>query len=73
LRKAVDIGIVAGAAAATASLFVTACLAADVAVVRPLKAPAIETFDWSGFYVGGNVGYSRGFGHNTLLDPNQIS
>jgi high affinity Mn2+ porin len=73
LRKTVDIGIVAGVAAAAAPLFVTACLAADVAVVRSLKAPTIETFDWSGFYVGGNVGYSRGLGRNTLLDPNQIS
>ena len=73
MRKTVDIGIFAGAAAAAAPLFVTACLAADVAVVRPLKAPTIETFDWSGFYVGGNVGYSRGLGRNILLDPNQSS
>ena len=73
LRKTDDIGIVAGVAAAAAPFFVTACLAADVAVVRPLKAPTIEVFDWSGFYVGGNVGYSRGLGRNTLLDPNQIS
>jgi high affinity Mn2+ porin len=26
--------------------------------------------DWPGFYVGGNVGYSRGYGRNTLFDPN---
>jgi len=57
--------------AATACLFfVTACLAADGTGVMPLKAPAIGTYDWSGFYVGGNVGYSRGYGRNTLFDPN---
>jgi high affinity Mn2+ porin len=35
----------------------------------PLKAPRIANYDWSGFYVGGHVGYSRGSGRNTLFDP----
>ncbi len=35
----------------------------------PLKAPPITNYDWSGFYVGGHVGYSRGYGRNTLFDP----
>ena len=35
----------------------------------PLKAPPIANYDWSGFYVGGHVGYSRGYGRNTLVDP----
>ena len=48
------------------------CLAADVAFPYsiPLKAPPIANYDWSGFYVGGHVGYSRGYGSNTLFDPN---
>jgi opacity protein-like surface antigen len=47
------------------------CLAADVVVPRltPVKAPPIASYDWSGFYVGGHVGYSRGYGRDTLLDP----
>jgi high affinity Mn2+ porin len=48
------------------------CLAAEVAFPSsiPLKAPPIANYDWSGFYFGGNVGYGRGYGRNTLFDPN---
>jgi high affinity Mn2+ porin len=51
---------------------VTDCLAADVAFPNsmPLKALPIANYDWSGFYVGGHVGYGRGYGHNTLVYPN---
>jgi hypothetical protein len=38
------------------SLFATPVLAADI----PLKAPPIVLFDWTGFYIGGNAGYSWG-------------
>ena len=46
------------------------CLAADIAVPSPiaLKASPIASYDWSGFYVGGHVGYSRGYGRDTLFD-----
>ena len=49
-----------------------AAKAADLPAVgsMPLKAPPIANYDWSGFYVGGHVGYSRGYGRNTLFDPN---
>jgi high affinity Mn2+ porin len=58
-------------AATTCLVFATTCLAADISVVSPmpLKAPPIASYDWSGFYVGGHVGYSRGYGRNTLFDP----
>jgi high affinity Mn2+ porin len=53
---------------------VTDCLAADVAfpnsILMPLKALPIANYDWSGFYVGGHVGYGRGYGRNILSDPN---
>lgn len=60
-----------GCIAATCLSTVAGCLAADVAVVNsmPLKAPAIENFDWSGYYAGGHVGYSRGYGRDVLFDP----
>jgi high affinity Mn2+ porin len=37
----------------------------------PLQAPPSVTvpFDWTGAYFGGHVGYSRGYGRNTLFDP----
>ena len=36
----------------------------------PLKAPPapVSSFDWTGFYVGGHVGYSRGNARVNLLD-----
>jgi high affinity Mn2+ porin len=48
------------------------CIAAEVAFPNsiPLKAPPIANYDWSGFYFGGNVGYGRGHGRNTLFDLN---
>jgi opacity protein-like surface antigen len=59
-------------AAATCFFSVSICLAADVSVVgaMPFKAPPIANYDWSGLYFGGNVGYGRGYGRNTLFDPN---
>jgi high affinity Mn2+ porin len=46
-------------------------LAADLPVVNsmPFKAPPIANYDWSGFYVGGHVGYGRGNGRDTLSNP----
>ncbi|HEY2138153.1 MAG TPA: HoxN/HupN/NixA family nickel/cobalt transporter [Xanthobacteraceae bacterium] len=44
--------------------------AADAVVALPLKAPAApKRYDWTGWYAGGHVGYSRGRGYDTLLDP----
>jgi high affinity Mn2+ porin len=43
--------------------------AADFPNSMPLKVPAFANYDWTGFYVGGHVGYSRGVGSNTLFDP----
>jgi high affinity Mn2+ porin len=72
LRKTIDKMLFASVAGTACPFFVTTCLAADISVVStmPLKAPLIANYDWSGFYVGGNVGYSRGYGRNTLFDPN---
>jgi high affinity Mn2+ porin len=57
--------------AATRFFMVADCLAADIAVFKmvPPGAPALANYDWSGFYVGGHVGYSRGYGRNTLFNP----
>ena len=42
-------------------------LAADQPVVMPRKAPlATVGYDWSGLYVGGHFGYSRGNAHFTF-------
>ena len=74
MRKTIDKIRLASVAATTCS-FVTSCLAAEISVVgsRPLKALPIATYDWSGFYVGGHVGYGRGSGRNSLFDPNQTT
>jgi outer membrane immunogenic protein len=35
-------------------------LAADLPVKAPIMAPVVAVYNWTGFYVGGNVGYSWG-------------
>ena len=45
-------------------------MAADM----PLKAPHLRpAFDWSGFYIGGHTGYSRGSSTAVLSDPLPVS
>ncbi len=65
--------LVACSAVAANCFFTTAdCRAADLSVINsmPLQAPPPNAnYDWSGFYVGGHVGYTRGNGTNTLFDP----
>jgi outer membrane immunogenic protein len=54
---------------AAASLLATGALAADLAVKQPVytKAPVYvePIFNWTGFYVGGNLGYSWGRSSDT--------
>ena len=71
LRKTIDKIFLASVAATICCFIVTTCLAAEISVAgsMPLKAPPIANYDWSGFYVGGHLGYSRGDGRNTLFDP----
>lgn len=38
----------------------TGAAATDLAVAPPVKAPAAEVYDWTGFYVGGHVGLAAG-------------
>jgi high affinity Mn2+ porin len=45
-------------------------LAADMALKAPHLRPA---FDWSGFYIGGHTGYSRGTSSAVLSDPLSVS
>ena len=56
-----------------ATIFATAADAADATappLQLPLKAPpaSASSFDWTGFYVGGHVGYSRGNARVTVAD-----
>jgi high affinity Mn2+ porin len=45
-------------------------LGADSARQMPLTAPINTVFDWTGLYVGGHVGYSRGAARVALTDLN---
>jgi high affinity Mn2+ porin len=35
--------------------------AADATIKMPLKAPTYASFDWTGWYFGGNLGYATGY------------
>jgi outer membrane immunogenic protein len=53
--------------AAVTSLFATSAFAADLPARTYAKAPAYidPGYNWSGFYIGGNVGYSWGSSSNS--------
>jgi len=57
--------VLAGAAVGAMTL-ANPALAADLPVKAPQFRPA---FDWSGFYIGGHTGYSRGSSNAVLSDP----
>src|ERR1700744_4444407 len=48
-------------AALCGTAFVSAANAADLAARAPMytKAPEAKVYDWTGFYIGGNVGYAH--------------
>jgi outer membrane immunogenic protein len=58
--------------AAIASLLTTSAFAADLAPRPYTKAPIIPpvVYDWTGFYIGGNVGYSWGRSRDTSTITN---
>src|ERR1700724_2208142 len=61
--KRIVIGI-----AAIASLLTTSAFAADLAPRMYTKAPpppVAVVYDWTGFYIGGNIGYSWGRSSDT--------
>jgi high affinity Mn2+ porin len=45
----------------------SSAIAADQAM--PVKAPALSSYDWRGFYFGGHVGYATGDANATVFDP----
>lgn len=51
-------------AVAIASLFGSAAMAADLAV-KAAPMPVAAVYGWTGFYIGGNLGYSWGRSFNT--------
>ena len=63
-----NLKLIAGAAAVVSALVgITAATAADLPARTYTKAPVYvePAFNWSGFYVGGNIGYSWGRSANT--------
>jgi len=57
---------------AAASLIATGALAADLPMKTYTKAPVYVDpgFDWTGFYIGGNIGYSWGQSRDTSTITN---
>ena len=67
----VSYAAVLGLGAALVFTFAAPTQAADSIGQVPLRVlpPIAIPYEWAGAYVGGHVGYSRGSGRNTLLDP----
>jgi outer membrane immunogenic protein len=60
--------------AAVTSLLATSAFAADLPMRTYTKAPLfVESVFWTGFYVGGNVGYSLGRSSNTETISNSLT
>jgi outer membrane immunogenic protein len=55
-----------GTAAAVALLIGMPALAADMAIKAPPAPVVAPAYNWTGFYVGGNVGYGWGTANNNL-------
>src|ERR1700676_4288089 len=54
------------AIAAVGSLLTTGAFAADLApVYTKAPPPVVAVYDWTGFYIGGNIGYSWGRSNDT--------
>ena len=72
LSKGISRVAALGLGAALASAFGTSPRAADLVGQVPLQTPpsVAASFNWTGAYFGGHVGYSRGYGRGTLFDPN---
>ena len=69
LVVAVSAAPIAGCTAAILVALAGSASAADLPVKAPPPSPP-STYDWTGFYVGGHVAYSLGWGTSTLSDPN---
>jgi len=68
--RAVRQMLIAGVGVLTVLRLSEPVAAADLPAAVPIKAPPISTaHDWTGLHVGGHVGYTRGYGSNTLFDP----
>jgi outer membrane immunogenic protein len=44
-------------------------LAADMPVKAPIKAPVVAAYNWTGCYLGGNIGYSWGRARGDINTP----
>jgi len=68
--KRIFIGI-----AAVASLLATSAFAADLAPRMYTKAPppVVAIYDWTGFYLGGNIGYSWGRSSTTQTFSDSVT
>jgi outer membrane immunogenic protein len=64
MKKQLLMGVAIGALAA-----INPVLAADLPVKAPIMAPIVPVYNWTGCYVGGNIGYSWGRARGDINDP----
>jgi outer membrane immunogenic protein len=56
-------------AAVLATVFSVAAVSSPAMAAPPPPPPLMSVYNWTGFYVGGNVGYGFGSGTPTYTDP----
>jgi outer membrane immunogenic protein len=64
MKKQLLMGAAIGALAA-----VNPALAADLPVKAPVRVPVVAAYNWTGCYVGGNIGYSWGRARGDINTP----
>jgi outer membrane immunogenic protein len=65
MKKQLLLGVALGALAVA-----TSAMAADLPVKAPVyKAPVAAVYNWTGWYAGGNIGYSWGHGDADYTEP----
>jgi high affinity Mn2+ porin len=68
IRGTVRLGLVVAVAVTAPIPAAVSARGADIARQLPRNAPANTGFDWTGLYVGGHVGYTRGNAQATVSD-----
>src|SRR6266568_8937625 len=73
LRALPRLGVVIAAVSAATLVAAIPASGGDMALRTPIKAPTNPSFDWTGFYVGGHVGYATGYSNWSATEAGALA